>query len=116
MEAARELVVDLTRGAICGARGAHHLKNRPVMCRLLAELVARQGEPLSAAYLYARVWGGAEYHPLRHRSTVYVAVTRLRKALTTFFPDRELIETVPGGWRLTEAIDACVVQQSRAEP
>lgn len=65
---------------------------------------------VSAEELHLEVWGGAEYHPLRHRNTVYVAVNRLRCTLGEMFPERTLIVRVPDGWRLDASLDACTVE------
>ena len=66
---------------------------------------------VSAEQLFLTVWGGREYHPLRHRNTVYVAVKRLRQTLKGLVADdREIIETAAGGWRLADGIDAVVVR------
>jgi hypothetical protein len=44
----------------------------------------------------------SEYHPLRHRNRLYVALKRLRTTLVELCGDDrgELIETKSGGWRL----------------
>ena len=81
------------------------------MRELLAALVEGAGAVASAEQLFLAVWGGREYHPLRHRNTVYVAVKRLRQTLKTLVDDdRDVIETAAGGWRLADGIDAIVVR------
>jgi DNA-binding winged helix-turn-helix (wHTH) protein/tetratricopeptide (TPR) repeat protein len=104
-----ELVVEVDRGLISGQRGQISVKGRPVTCKLLAALVESQPHVVSAESLYVRVWGGAEYHPLRHRNMLYVALNRLRRTLREMFPERELIETVPDGWRLADGLSACSI-------
>src|SRR5262249_54797747 len=105
----RELVVDLARGAII-ARGGQALHGRPVACALLARLIDAQPEPVSAETLFLDVWHGREYHPLRHRNTVYVGMSRLRRSLAELLPGREVIETAPGGWRLSDDLDAAAAR------
>jgi hypothetical protein len=86
-------------------------RGRPLACELLATLVEATGVVLSAEQLFLAVWGGREYHPLRHRNTVYVAVKRLRQTLKALVgDDRDVIETAAGGWRLADGIDAIVVR------
>jgi DNA-binding winged helix-turn-helix (wHTH) protein len=84
------------------------VKGRPIACALLACLVDGQGQPVPADVLYCTVWGVAEYHALRHRNTLYVALNRLRQTLSELCTDREgdLIETLPAGWRLAEGLVA----------
>jgi len=49
---------------------------------LLLEAIAEGGdEGVTAETLYHAVWRGEDYHALRHRNAVYVAVNRLRAAL-----------------------------------
>ncbi len=86
-------------------------RGRPLACELYAALVEAHGAVVSAEQLFLGVWGGREYHPLRHRNTVYVAVKRLRQTLKSLIADdRELIETAAGGWRLADGVDAVVVR------
>ena len=59
------------------------------------------------------VWHGAEYHPLRHRNTVYVAMSRLRRTLAELVPEREIVERVPNGWRLAPGVGVQVVGRPR---
>jgi hypothetical protein len=107
------LVVEPVRAVItCTAADAVRVdRGRPLACELLAALVEAAGAVLSAEQLFLVVWGGREYHPLRHRNTVYVAVKRLRQTLKALVgDDREVIETAAGGWRLADGIDAIVVR------
>ena len=64
---------------------------------------------MSAETLYTQVWGAAEYHPLRNRNALYVALNRLRKSLKEPFGEREIVERHGGGWRVAEDVDACAV-------
>jgi DNA-binding winged helix-turn-helix (wHTH) protein len=95
-----EFTVDVTSGTLTGRKGS--LKGRPVTCALLACLIDADGEPVPADILYCTVWGTEQYHPLRHRNTLYSAINRLRRVLTDVGGDGagELVETLPSGWRL----------------
>jgi hypothetical protein len=91
-------------------------RGRPLACELFAVLVEAHGAVISAEQLFLSVWGAREYHPLRHRNTLYVAVKRLRSTLRTLLDDdRELIETAAGGWRVIDALDAIVVRPEGGE-
>ena len=103
----RELLVDEVEAVIVARRGALEIRGRPMLCALLSVLVEARGEPVAPDTLYTRVWGVAEYHPLQHRNTLYVAINRLRSCLREALPEREVIERTAGGWRLAEGVDAC---------
>ncbi len=107
------LVVEPVRAVITGTVGSQVRidRGRPLACELLAALVEAAGAVISTEQLFLSVWGGREYHPLRHRNTVYVAVKRLRQTLRALLEDeREVIETAAGGWRLADDVDAIVVR------
>jgi tetratricopeptide (TPR) repeat protein/DNA-binding winged helix-turn-helix (wHTH) protein len=53
----------------------------PQQLEILERLACNGSAGLSLEDLYRQVWGGIEYHPLRHRNAVYVALTRLRESL-----------------------------------
>lgn len=116
LEAARAshfLVVEPVRAVITCHVGAEARidRGRPLACELLAALVDADGAVVSAEQLFVGVWGGREYHPLRHRNTVYVAVKRLRQTLKALLGDeREVIETATGGWRVADGVDIAVVR------
>jgi DNA-binding winged helix-turn-helix (wHTH) protein len=93
-----DLVVDVTTGTIATPAGAG-VRGRAVLSALFAHLVDAGGRPIGAEPLYRAVWGVDEYHPLRHRNTLYSAINRLRRILIALVPERgELIATVPDGW------------------
>ena len=102
-----QLVVDVQAGSF--AAGARVIRGRPVACAVLAHLAGAGGRAVSAADFYRRVWQGREYHPLRHRNTIYVALSRLRRTLAELLPDRPVIERVPAGWRLAPGVRVSVV-------
>jgi len=92
-------------------------RGRPLACELFAALVEASGAVVPAEQLFLGVWGGREYHPLRHRNTVYVAVKRLRQTLKGLTADeREIIETAAGGWRVADGVDAVVVRPADDAP
>jgi tetratricopeptide (TPR) repeat protein len=105
VEPARAVIVAKVGEAIRIDRG------RPLACELLAVLVEAQGAVIAAEQLFLAVWGAREYHPLRHRNTLYVAVKRLRSTLRDLLnEDRDLIETAAGGWRVVDELDAIVIR------
>jgi DNA-binding winged helix-turn-helix (wHTH) protein len=112
--AAHAVVVEPARASLTarGPDGAPRVdRGRPLLCELLAVLVDAQGQVVSPEALFLQVWGGPEYHPLRHRNTLYVGLKRLRQALRDLFgDDREIVETAAGGWRLADGVDAIVVR------
>ncbi|HWN70230.1 MAG TPA: helix-turn-helix domain-containing protein, partial [Haliangium sp.] len=105
----RELVVEPAR-AVITVRGGESEAGRPLTCELLARLIEAQGQVVAADALFRDVWGGRDYHPLRHRNTVYVAVKRLRQTLRKLFGARNVIETAAGGWRMADDIDAASIR------
>jgi hypothetical protein len=105
----RDLVVDELRAVIVARRGQLEITGRPMLCTLLSALIQARGAAVPPDALYRQVWGVAEYHPLQHRNTLYVAINRLRSCLREAFPARELIERAGAGWRLADGVDACVL-------
>ncbi|MCB9560131.1 MAG: helix-turn-helix domain-containing protein [Kofleriaceae bacterium] len=104
-----DLVVDLPRHAIEAPLLGRGVRGHPVGCALLAQLVEHDPVGVGAEPLYLGVWRGREYHPLRHRNTVYVGISRLRRALAEVLPGRTVIETTPTGWRLARGVRAVVI-------
>jgi DNA-binding response OmpR family regulator len=96
------LVVERSAGRISTTTG-RSVAGRNLLCELLARLIESSGRPVTAEDLYRSVWG-AEYHPLRHRNTLYSAISRLRRVLSQLVPDQgELVETTRDGWYLRAA-------------
>jgi DNA-binding response OmpR family regulator/tetratricopeptide (TPR) repeat protein len=110
----RELVVEPARAMIT-VRGGKSESGRPLTCELLARLIEAQGQVVAADALFRDVWGGRDYHPLRHRNTVYVAVKRLRQMLRKLLGERNVIETAAGGWRMADDVDAASIRPAGAE-
>ncbi|MDC3982188.1 AAA family ATPase [Polyangium jinanense] len=110
-----DLVVDLRRTVIRAPGREDQVTGRPILCALLAHLAPNDGV-YSAERLFYEVWGGREYHPLRHRNTIYVAITRLRRALQELLPGREVVETTPQGWRLSAGVSLCVLGGDASRP
>ena len=118
---AYDLIIDVDRGLMGTPDEAARVSGRPLLCLILARLLAARtggsdpgdssrssSDSVDAERLFYDVWGGREYNPLRHRNTIYVAITRLRQALRDVLPGREVIETTPSGWRLAPGIELCV--------
>ena len=111
--ARRELLVDELEGSIVARRGEVEIPGRALQCALLSVLIRARGAPIEPGALYTQVWGAAEYHPLQHRNTLYVAINRLRKSLQEAVPGREIVERAGGGWRIADDVDACVAVSTR---
>lgn len=109
-----DLVVDLRRNVILAPGREPQVTGRPLLCALLARLTPA-ATVFSAERLFYDVWGGREYHPERHRNTIYVAITRLRRALQDLLPGRQVVETTPQGWRLAADITMCVIESNAGQ-
>jgi DNA-binding winged helix-turn-helix (wHTH) protein len=105
-----EVVVDVAHATITTRRTV--VKRRAIACALLACLADARGEVVPPDVLYRAAWEATEYHPLRDRNRLYVALKRLRTTLTELCGDDrgELIETRSGGWRLVAGV---VVRRTR---
>lgn|GEM_PF-2119004 len=108
-----DLVVDRSTGTIASATGVT-VRGRSLLCDLLVRFVEADGAAIGPAALYCAVWSTAEYHPLRHRNTLYAAVNRLRRLLGELVPDRPaLIVTTREGWQLSaERLTVQIVRDS----
>lgn len=75
-----DAVADLDEGTLVWGRREQPLAPQQL---LLLEAIAEAGDDgITPEALYFAVWHGSDdYHPLRHRNAVYVAVNRLRAAL-----------------------------------
>jgi len=54
------------------------------------------------------VWGGTEYHPLRHRNSVYVALARLRESLGAVLARDAFIDGPDGRYRIAPGVRLAV--------
>jgi len=104
-----DLVVDAGSGTIYGRSGGA-VEGRGVAASILVAL-ADAVEPVSAERLYQIVWGGNDYHPLRHRNTLYIALNRTRKLLETLVGEREVIGREGAGWIIAPEIDVAVARR-----
>src|SRR5262249_23625862 len=71
----------------------------PQLVRLLELFVDAGGRGVSAEQIYLCLWSSREYHRLRHRNNVYVAVARLRSLSEPLLDGAPLIERVDERYR-----------------
>ncbi|HEY7954435.1 MAG TPA: AAA family ATPase [Polyangia bacterium] len=100
-----ELLIDLDRKAL--VRGARSVALTPQQLALVEFLCTAGGATLEEIYL--GVLGGRQYSQVRHRSTVYVAITRLRAALDPFVGAGAIIERADGRYRLRPDLGPAVL-------
>lgn len=105
----RDLVIDVVVGAMSSRHTVCEVRNRPAVIDLLARLAIRRDCPVSADALYRSVWGARDYHPLRNRNTLYIALNRARKAVAELLPGREVIVRARDGWMLAPDLDVSVI-------
>lgn len=105
-----EIVVDLARNTLSIPARGQRAGGRPLLCALLARLTPHEAR--SPEQLHYEVWGGRDYHALRHRNTIYMGVLRLRRALAALLPGREVVERTTRGWRLGRGISLRVVEDA----
>ncbi len=106
-----DLQVDVITGKVTAAEQVVDLSARRQLIRLLEVLTDAGEAGISLEHLYLEVWQGREYHPLKHRTTVHVALTRLRAALGPLVADLSLIEQHEGGYRIAPS---CAVALRRS--
>lgn len=107
LRARHDVIVDRTSGTVETSRTI--ARPRPILVRMLASLAERHGEFVDAETLYREVWGGIEYHPLRHRNTLYVALNRTRRFLSDAGLGADVLRTGPQGWALEKSVDVIVM-------
>jgi tetratricopeptide (TPR) repeat protein len=110
-----DLTVDLERARLVSGADTCDLARQQLLLSLLDHLVAAGREGATAEELFLRVWGGSEYHPLRRRSSIYMALTRLRRLLEAALDRREagaVIEQTRGRYRLARGFVVAVRQQA----
>ena len=104
-----DLMVDIGSGRIFGKSGKT-VEGRGVAAAILVTL-AESLEPVSAERLYQVVWGGHDYHPLRHRNTLYIALNRTRKLVEELDESREVIRREGTGWTISPDIDLAIARR-----
>ncbi|MBP6630745.1 MAG: winged helix-turn-helix domain-containing protein [Kofleriaceae bacterium] len=109
LSSAFDLVVDTTTNNLLGPRG--RAEGRPTVTAILSTLAAAEHEALPADRLYRQVWGAPEYHPLRNRNTLYVALGRVRNLLQQIGEAREVIRRVGDGWALNPDVKVAIVRR-----
>lgn len=103
-----DLVIDRVTNAIRGP--SHTAEGRATAAAILAGLAESRDE-VPPERLYQIVWGGAEYHPLRHRNTLYIALNRTRKLLRELGETREIIVRGAVGWTLSPEVSLAIVRR-----
>ncbi len=107
----RDLVVDVVAGDLSVRDPSRAIRGRPTVAALVGYLANQHGRAVSADELYRVVWGAAEYHPLRHRNTLYTGLSRAKKALDEILPGRAVIVRYGDGWMISPGLDVCVVSR-----
>lgn len=105
-----DLVVDTVGNVVSSRHGDREIRNRSAIVDLVAWLAERHGVAVSAEDLYRGVWGATDYHPLRNRNTLYIAINRARRALSQLVPARDVIVRARDGWMIPSDLDVCVVK------
>ena len=101
-----DLTLELDRGRVRGEHG--ELPLPPQKRQILEHLACAGPAGMSVEDLYRDVWGGTEYHPLRHRNSVYVALTRLRESLGAVLARDAFVEGPDGRYRITPEVTVAV--------
>lgn len=107
--AEHDISIDVEASSIMGRSGIR-VEGQSTAIEILVAL-AESPEPLSAARLYHEVWGGAEYHPLRHRNTLYVALNRTRKLVREIGERRTVIVRLRNGWTIAEHVTVAIARK-----
>lgn len=106
----RDLVIDVVGGVMSSRHAEHEVRNRPAVIDLVARLAVRRDCPVTADALYRSVWGARDYHPLRNRNTLYIALNRARKSLGEILPGRDVIVRARDGWMLAADLDVSLIR------
>jgi DNA-binding winged helix-turn-helix (wHTH) protein len=101
---------DLTMVVDSGRVRSEHaeLTLPPQRLQILEQLACAGAAGMSLEDLHLKVWGGTEYHPLRHRNAVYVALTRLRESLGALLARDAFVEGSDGRYRITPGVRVAV--------
>lgn len=103
-----DIVVDRVANSLRGPK--HTAEGRAMAVAILAGL-AESDDEVSPERLYQIVWGGNEYHPLRHRNTLYIALNRTRKLLKEIGENREVILRGATGWTISPDVVLAIVRR-----
>lgn len=103
-----DIVIDRVANSLRGP--TRTAEGRAMAVSILAGLAESDGE-VSPERLYQIVWGGNEYHPLRHRNTLYIALNRTRKLLKEMGESREVILRGATGWTISPEVALAIVRR-----
>ena len=110
-----DLMMALDSGRV--RSGQAELPLPPQRLQILEQLACSGATGISLEDLHLRVWGGTEYHPLRHRNAVYVALTRLRESLGAVLARDAFVEGPDGRYRIAPGMRVAVRRSwSSGEP
>ncbi len=98
-----EVLFDETTGDMTYSHGLISFRRKPILVKMLSELVRRSPSSVAKDTLYQSVWGEG-YHPLRHDNLLYNHVQRLRTLLGEDTLLREMILTTGEGYRINPSI------------
>jgi DNA-binding winged helix-turn-helix (wHTH) protein len=101
-----DLIVLLDSGRV-RSNGAE-LTLPPQRLQILERLARSGAGGISLEELHLNVWGGREYHPLRHRNAMYVALTRLRESLRAMLENDAFIEGADGRYRISSSLRVAI--------
>lgn len=103
-----DIVIDRVANSLRGPERT--AEGRAMAVAILASLAESDGE-VPPERLYQIVWGGNEYHPLRHRNTLYIALNRTRKLLREIGESREVILRGATGWTISPEVVLAIVRR-----
>ncbi len=109
-----DLTADLDAGEVRASDT--HLPLPRQKLQLLDALVQAGAGGVTIEQLYLKLWGAREYHPLRHRNTVYVALARLRESLAKLTHSEALVELSDGRYRLGPDLHVALLRSNTLTP
>ena len=101
-----DVTVALDQGCVRSSNA--ELPLPPQRIQLLEQLASAGADGVTLEMLYRNVWGGREYHPLRHRNAVYVALTRLRESVASVLARDAFVEISDGRYRISPSVRVAV--------
>ena len=104
-----DLWVDLLRGEVRRGRARLDLSREPLLLKLLAFLATVGAAGSSLEQIHRHVWGLEEYHPLRDRNRIYVAVSRLKTALRALGAREWIEKRLEGRYLLPRELQVAVL-------